>query len=204
MNESYNDIVLIIIWSCAAKKEERIRTCDWETAEAPFLLQSLDFLDGLILAEDNRVEDEAILVTLDLLDHLCLLVWRAVVVNNTETTLESHGDGHLVLSDSVHRRRNEWGLENNSLGHRRLEADRGCWESNVAGENQEIVICKTSVLLRVEEALNIEAIAGLVLVLQDLQGLARIEGLLALCETQSSGDITVRESHVGEGKVKYE
>lgn len=168
---------------------------DWETTESPLLLQELDILNGLVLGEDNWVEDEAVLVTLDLLDHLGLLIWRAVVVDNTKATLKSHGDSHLMLGDGVHRRRDEWSLEGDSLGDWRLEVDGRGWEANVTWKDEEIVVCEPTVLVGVEELLNGQAITLLVLVLEDVHGGAGVEDLLALGEAQTSWYVAVGERH---------
>lgn len=149
----------------------------------------------MVLAEDDWVEDEAVLVTLDLLDHLGLLIWRAVVVDNTETSLESHGDGHLVLSDGVHRRGDEWSLEGDALGDWGVEGDSGGWKANVAWEDEEVVVGEASVLVGVEELGDIQSITDLVLVLEDLQGLGRVEDLLALGKAQASWNVAVGERH---------
>lgn len=170
-------------------------TSNWETTESPLLLQGLDVLDGLALVEDNWVIDEAVLVTLDLGDHLGLLIWGAVVVDDTEATLESHGDGHLVLGDSVHRRGDERSLEGDSLGDWRLEVDGRGWEANVAWKDEEIVVCKPTVLVGVEELLNGKAITLLVLVLEDIHSGSGVEDLLALGEAQTSWNVAVGERH---------
>jgi len=47
-------------------------TSDWKATETPLFLQSLRFSNSGIAAENNRVENEAVLVSLDLLNHLCL------------------------------------------------------------------------------------------------------------------------------------
>lgn len=44
----------------------------------------------------ERVSDETILVLLDPSNHCCLLFGRAVVVDDTETTMKSESDGHSV------------------------------------------------------------------------------------------------------------
>jgi hypothetical protein len=137
---------------------------NWETTETPLLLQSLGLANGGVAINDNGVEDETVLVTLDLADHVGLGFRRAVVVNNTKTTLESHVDGHLVLCDSVHRGRDEGGLEGDTLGDRRIERDFRGSEANVAGEEQEVIVGKTTVLGCIHKLVDVEAILHLVLI----------------------------------------
>ena len=184
---------------CVLIKVKVERTCDWESTEAPLLLQCLDLLNGLVLAEHDWVEDETVLVTLDFLDHLGLLIWGAVVVDNTETSLESHGNGHLVLGDGVHRRGDEWGLKGDALGDRRIKGDGGSWEADVTWEHQEVVVGETSVLVGVEELGDVESIADLVLVLQDIESGRGIKDLLALGKSQASWDVAVGKRHFNVG-----
>lgn len=103
-------------------------TSDRETSKSPLRLEGARLGYRGLWADHDRVENEAVLVALDLANHLGLLIGRAVVVNDTETAKESHVDGHVVLSDSVHGRGDEWCLEGNALGDRSFEAD------NVGGE----------------------------------------------------------------------
>lgn len=117
------------------------------------------------------------------------------MVDNTETSLESHGDGHLVLSDGVHRRGDKWSLEGDALGDWRVEGDGGGWEANVAWEDEEVVVGEASILMGVEELGDIESITDLVLVLEDLQGRGSVEDLLALGKAQASWNVTVGERH---------
>ncbi|KAI6769888.1 hypothetical protein HG530_004517 [Fusarium avenaceum] len=145
-----------------------------ETTETPLLLQSLGLTNGGVAINDHRVEDETVLVTLDLADHVGLGLRRAVVVNNTKTTLESHVDGHLVLRDSVHRGRDEGGLEGDTLSDGRIERDFRGSEANVAGEEQEVIVGKTTVLGCIHKLVDVEAILHLVL-LQHLEGCGEVE-----------------------------
>lgn len=153
-----------------------ILTGDRETTETPLLLQCLSLTDGGVAVDDNGIEDEAVLVTLDLADHVGLGVGRAVVVNHTKTALESHVDGHLVLGDSVHGGRDEGRLKRNTLSDGGVERHLGGSEANVAREQQEVIVGQTAVLGRVHELVEVEAILGLVLV-EHLQGGRVVEDL---------------------------
>lgn len=77
-------------------------TSDREATEAPLGLQLLDLTDGGLGRDDNGVQNETILVSLNLTDHLCLILGGAVVVDNTQTTEQGHVNSHVVLGDSVH------------------------------------------------------------------------------------------------------
>ena len=100
-------------------------TCDWETTETPLLLECLSLSDSGSWRNDDRVKDEAVLKTLDLAYHLGLVFLGAVVVNHTKASEESNMNGHVVFSDSVHGRGDEWGLEGNALRDRGIEGDIG-------------------------------------------------------------------------------
>lgn len=77
-------------------------TSNWETAETPLGLQVLCFSDSSLGRKDDWIQDKAVLVTLDLPDHLGLVFRSAVVVDDTQATQKSHVNGHVVLGDSVH------------------------------------------------------------------------------------------------------
>lgn len=98
-------------------------TSNGETAEAELLLESNGLADGGLGRNDDGVEDEAVLVTLDLADHLGLVVGGAVVVDNTKTTEESHVDGHVVLGDGVHGGGEKRSLQGDALGDGRVKGD---------------------------------------------------------------------------------
>jgi hypothetical protein len=91
-------------------------------------------------AHDDRVEDESVLVLLDLADHLGLLLGAAVVVDDSESSEESHEDGHVGLGDSVHGGGNEGELEGDLLGDLGVEGDLVGGETDVAGEDEEIIV----------------------------------------------------------------
>lgn len=98
------------------------------------------------------------------------------MVNDTETTLQCHVDSHLVLSDSVHGGRHKGSLKCDALGDGGVELDSGGREANVTRQQQEVVVGQTAVLSGIHELVNIEAIAGLVL-LEELKSLGVVEGL---------------------------
>ncbi len=174
MNESYMSLVLIM--KVEEKKEGGSLTSHRETTETPLLFESLCFSDRGIATKHNRINDEAVLVSLHLLNHLGLLVGRAVVVDDTQTTLQSDGNSHFVLSDGIHGGGDKWCLEGNALGDWRLQRDFGRGEANVTWQNQEIIVCQTSVLLRIQKALDVESITLLIL----------LEGLDRICEWQDT------------------
>jgi hypothetical protein len=100
-------------------------TGDGETTETPPLLQSLRLSDCGLGGDDDGVQNEAVLETLDLADHLGLVVLGAVVVDHTKTTEQGNVDSHVVLSDCVHGRRDERSLEGDALCDRGIEGDIG-------------------------------------------------------------------------------
>ena len=102
-----------------------VLTSDGETTEAPPLLQSLCLSNCGLGGDDDGVENEAILETLDLADHLGLVVLRAIVVDHTKTTEQSNVNSHVMLSDRVHGRGDERSLEGDALCDRSVESDIG-------------------------------------------------------------------------------
>jgi hypothetical protein len=156
------------------RKRDKVRlTSDREAAEAPLLLELAGLTDGGLGRDDDRVEDEAVLETLDLADHLGLLLDRAVVVDHTNTTKQSHVNGHVGLGDGVHGRRGEGSLECDITGKLRGQVDLGGGEANVTRQKEEVVVCLTTHLLLVQQVVDRDTILGLVL-LEKLEGLGGI------------------------------
>lgn len=149
------------------------RTGDGETTKSPLLLESLGLADSGLLGDEDGIVDEAILVSLDLADHLGLVIWGAVVMNDTNTALQCHVDGHVVLGDRVHGGGHERGLERDALGDGRIEGDVGGGEADVARQEKEVVVCQTTVDLGVHQVVDAESIAGFIL-LEDLLGLGEV------------------------------
>lgn len=61
-------------------------TSDGEATETPLGLQILSLSDGSFGRENNGIQDETVLVSLHLADHLSLVLRGAVVVDDTQTT----------------------------------------------------------------------------------------------------------------------
>jgi hypothetical protein len=80
------------------------------------------------------------------------------VVDDTKASLQSHVNGHLVLGNSVHRRGHERGLQSNALGDGRIKHNFRCGETNVAWENEEVIVSKTSVFFGVDQIRNAKTI----------------------------------------------
>lgn len=176
-----------------------VLTCDGETAETPLLLEKLRIADGGVAANDNGVEDEPVLVSLDLADHVGLGLGGAVVVDNSQTALQSHVDGHLVLSDSVHGRRDEGGLEGDALCDGGIKRHLRGRKADVAGQQQEVIVGQTAVLGRVHELVEVEAILGLVLV-QHVESRGVVEDL-GVAAGDGHGGGTRRTGEVEDGRV---
>jgi hypothetical protein len=104
-------------WCCRGIEYIRL-TSDREATEAPLGLQLLGLTDGGRGREHNGVQDETVLVSLHLADHLGLVLGGAVVVDDTETTEQGHVDSHVVLGDSVHGGGHEGGLQRDTLSDR--------------------------------------------------------------------------------------
>lgn len=102
-----------------------------ETTETPLGLQVLGLTDGSLGRKHDGVQDEAVLVSLNLPHHLGLRLGRAVVMDDTQTTEQSHVDGHVVLGDGVHGRGKKRSLQRDTLGHRGVQSDLGGREACV-------------------------------------------------------------------------
>ena len=88
MNESY--VYSIDNHRKADNEGDRVQrlrlTSDWKTTESPLLLQCLRFSYGGLGRKHNRVQDEAVLESLDFSDHLCLILGRTVMMYDSQST----------------------------------------------------------------------------------------------------------------------
>lgn len=94
-----------------------------KATKSPLSLQILGLANSGLWRKANRIENETILVSLHLPDHFGLIFRRAVMVNDTKTAEQSHMDSHVMLGDSIHGRRQERGLQGNTLGNGCVESD---------------------------------------------------------------------------------
>ena len=102
------------------------------------------------------------------------------MVDDTDTALESHVNGHLVLGDGIHGRGDQGHLEGDALGDGGIEGDGRGGEANVTRKEQEIIVGETALGLGVHEIADVEAITTLVL-LEDLHGGGVVqEGVVAV------------------------
>ena len=108
---------------------EELLTSDRETTEAPGRLELLGLRNSSLGRNNDRVENETILVSLDFSDHLGLVFGRAVMMNNTETSEKGHVDGHVMFGDSVHRGGQKRRFQGNALGDRGIKSNFGSRES---------------------------------------------------------------------------
>lgn len=136
---------------------------DRDTAESKSSFDVVDVADRSVGTKTNGVGDETVLVFLDFSDHGGLILGRAVVVDDTETTVKGERDGHSVLSDRVHGRREERSVEGDFLGDFCLEGDNGSGERYMPREHQEIIVSQSTIPPRVHELVKSETISPSVL-----------------------------------------
>lgn len=179
-----------------SEKRERKLTSHRETSKSPLSLQVLGLPNGGFRREYNRIQDESVLESLDLSHHLRLVLRRAVVVDNTQTTQKSHVDGHVVLGHSVHGRRHKGCLQSNALGNGGIKSNIRsreacaralvdanntsrviCLHTDVAGQDQEVVVSQCTMFVRIQQSVNVKTISGRVVLLQDIEGLGVVLNL---------------------------
>jgi len=196
-NESY------VLYGCNHRSRGVInreeRTCYWEASKPPLLLEGLGLANSCVALDNNRVEDKAVLVTLNLAHHVGLGLGRAVVVDDTQTTLQGHMDSHVVLCDRVHGGGDKGRPERDALSDRRAQSHCRGREANVPRQQKEIIVCETAVDPGVHEVLDGEPIAGLV-PLEDFLSHLEVEDRL-WCVLRNR---TVRGRHVGKLQPKNE
>jgi hypothetical protein len=59
--------------------------------------------DSLFWSKAERIRDKPVLVLLDLSHHSRLSLWCAVVVYNSQSTMQRQGYSHTIFRDRVHR-----------------------------------------------------------------------------------------------------
>lgn len=64
------------------------------------------------------------------------------MVDEADTSKEGHVDGHIGLGDGVHGGGDEGEVERDTLGDLRVEFYIGGGESNVSGEDEEVVVAE--------------------------------------------------------------
>ncbi len=81
--------------------------------------------DGLLGGHGDGVDDHAGLGALDLVDFAGLLLDGEVAMDDAESALLGHGDGHAGFGDGVHGGGEQRGAEGDALGEPGLGADLG-------------------------------------------------------------------------------
>jgi hypothetical protein len=83
------------------------------------LLDDLEYIaDGHAGRDGHRVLDEAVDMVLNPGDFLDLFLGGQVVVDEAESAVERHGDGHARLGDRVHVGRDDRDLQADAFGER--------------------------------------------------------------------------------------
>ena len=99
--------------------------------------------DGRAPLNSDGVVDHAVLCTLDDSHLTCLILYRHVLVYDTDTSFTGNGNSHLTLRDGIHSCRNERHVE--------LDVTRepctqfyGLWQHfRISWNQQDVVKCET-------------------------------------------------------------
>lgn len=133
------------------------------------------------------------------------------MVDDTQTTEQSHVDGHVVLSDSVHGRRQKRSFQRDALGNGGVQSDIGGREAyisqilldrarksriwgrltDVTGEDEEVIVGQSSVLVGVQKSVHVQPILRGI-------GLRNLNGLGVVLDLSLHGG-TRRSLLVGDG-----
>mmetsp|Transcript_13474 Transcript_13474/g.25973 ORF Transcript_13474/g.25973 Transcript_13474/m.25973 type:complete len:580 (-) Transcript_13474:42-1781(-) len=149
---------------------------DGDAGEATLSLDAVHIGDGVVGGEHDGVGDEAVLVPLDGAHESGLLLNGVVVVDDADTTLESHVDGHLALGHGVHGGGHEGQAKVDLLGELGVERHLANAEAHVARHEDHIIVSVRSALAELaEEVLCGVAVATEVVeVGEGLHGLFRL------------------------------
>ena len=99
-----------------------------------------DLGDGIVGRDDRGVADHAVDVVLHAADFGHLIGLGHVIVKETEASVERHRDGHAVLGDRVHVRRDNREGKRQGVGEGRIEAGHPGEDLGIAGRQGDVVI----------------------------------------------------------------
>ena len=99
--------------------------------------------DGGIRSDGHRVGDHAGLRALDASHLLGLVLDGQVAVKDADTTLASHGNGHVRLGDRVHRGREQRGGQADPRGQSGGRIDLGGDDVGQPGQQENVVVSES-------------------------------------------------------------
>lgn len=123
------------------------RVGDGDAAEALFNLDLTNIPDLCIETKGEGICDEAVLEALHRLDHGRLLLNRAVVVDDADSSHKRHRNCDGRLGHGVHGRRDERAPQANVLRDARVSGHGRGGKVNVSWKHQEVVIGQARLLL---------------------------------------------------------
>jgi len=101
--------------------------------------QFIGLAQGGVRADGDRLVDHAGLGALHLVDHAGLVVDRQVAVQDAQTALAGHRDGHPLLGDGVHRGRQERHIEGDVAAQPSIRPDLARDDIRFPGLQQDVV-----------------------------------------------------------------
>ena len=116
---------------------------DGQAGDAVFRAQRVKLGDRRLGADRRRIVDHAGFGALDLADLLGLSLDGKVAVDDSDSALASHGDGHSGLGHGVHRGRNQRRFERKLAGQAARSVHLGGDDVGFTREQKDVVIRQT-------------------------------------------------------------
>ena len=94
-------------------------------------------------AEEERITDNSVLRSLNLVYLICLSFNGHILMNNADTSLSCHCDGHTMFGNSVHARTHKGNVESDLLGEVSVKVYLIRNDFRVRRDQKHVVKCDT-------------------------------------------------------------
>ena len=119
------------------------RIHDRNTGDAVLSHQVFGFLKGIVRSEREGIRDDAVLGALDLVDFFRLRFDRHVLVDDADSALACHSDGHTVFRHRIHAGAHDRNVEFDRLCQVCREVDLVRNHFRIGWNQQHVIKCNT-------------------------------------------------------------
>ena len=99
------------VFSGAVISPSFVITSDRNAGNVVLIHQIVRVGQGVVRAEEDRIDDDAMFGAFDLIDFLALFVDAHVLVNDADAAFPRHSDGHIRFGDGVHARAHDRNIQ---------------------------------------------------------------------------------------------
>ena len=112
---------------------------DRNTRDAEFVHEIICFIDEVVCRKGKGVGDDAVFVSLNLVNLFCLLINGHVLVNGTDTAFTSHGNRKIGFGYGIHCGAHQRNVQLDLIGEARLQIDHIGRDFTLRGNEQNVV-----------------------------------------------------------------